>query len=384
MATIIYNGNFEWSNGKTTATLTNEGYRGFNGKINEYAPGNTAELIGAIVSSSDDNDAVILALNTMFSMNPFFSMSTDTRGWHAYRQALAFLRATKDYKDSATERIVHVVLNKYNMLTAEERTVLIWYGEAISRLINEFDEADIIAFINDSEYDLCGALFERHTVQKYLNKKKLMQYLPPNTPQHLIDWGLSMLDKFPNYAQAIATMIRNGLAQTTMIRYNFSYGTYLHGLPGLFLTYAQRLNIENPNPNGNIINKINQMHLEYEARKEELAAARIAKTKEKLEYSAYGFCVVVPTTRAEYKAEADAQHNCLYNFNYFDDVVNGDTNIAFVRKEDDPETPFVTCQITNSGRIVQFYTKNNYDPKGDDINKFRNEWARHLRETFND
>lgn len=380
---ITYLGNLEWSNGKKTATLTNEGYRGFNGRIAEFAPGNTVALIDAIVASDDSNDAVIEILNTMFSMNPFYSMSSDSAGWRTYYETREYLRSIQNYQGTALERIVHVVMNKYHLDPAQERTIIINHQRAITDLLNEFDESDIIAYINDSEYQLCDALFDRYPVQNYLNNKKLMQYLPPNTPENLISWGLELMNEYPQYDQAIAAMIRNGVAQMTLTRYNFSYNRYLRNIPKLFLDYAQRLNIENPNPNGNMLNKIHQMHLEYEARKEELAAERIAKSKDKLEYRAHGFCVVVPTTRAEYKAEADAQHNCLYNFNYFDDVVNGDTNIAFVRKEDDPETPFVTCQITNNGRIVQFYAKNNYDPKGDDINKFRNEWARHLRETFN-
>lgn len=380
---ITYLGNFKWSNGSKTSELTEEGYRGFNGCIVEYAPGNTSALVNAIVASGENNDDIIEILNTMFSMNPFYSMSSDSAGWRTYCYTRDFLRATKDYKGTALERIVHVVLNKYHLDPAQERSILLYHRRAIQNLLTHFEEAEIIDAINNCKYtQVCDNVFTVDTVTHYLNEKKLMQYLPPNTPENLIEWGLQLVKEHPKYVQAIAAMIRNGVAQMALTKYNF-YGRILAHVPSLFLNLAERLNLENPNPNGNILNKINQMHLEYEAHKEELVAARIAKTKDKLEYRAHGFCVVVPTTRAEYKAEADAQHNCLYNFNYFDDVMNGDTNIAFVRKEDDPETPFITCQINNRGRITQFYTKNNETPIGDDINEFYSEWARHLRQTFN-
>ena len=380
---ITYLGNLKWSNGSKTSELTEEGYRGFNGCIVEYAPGNTSALVNAIVASSENNDDIIEILNTMFSMNPFYSMNSDSAGWRTYCYTRDFLRATKDYEGTALERIVHVVLNKYHLDPAQERSIILYHRRAIQNLLTLFEEAEIIDAINNCKYtEVCDNVFTVDTVTRYLNEKKLMQYLPPNTPENLIEWGLQLVKEYPQYVQAIAAMIRNGVAQMALTKYHF-YGRILTHVPSLFLSLAERLNLENPNPNGNIINKIHQMHLEYEAHKEELAAARIAKTKDKLEYRAHGFCVVVPTTRAEYKAEADAQHNCLYNFNYFDDVMNGDTNIAFVRREDDPETPFITCQINNRGRITQFYAKNNETPIGDDINEFYSEWARHLRETFN-
>lgn len=380
---ITYLGNLKWSNGTKTSELTEEGYRGFNGCITAYAPGNTSALVSAIVASNEEADAIIEILNTMFSMNPFYSMSSDSAGWRAYCNTREFLRSMKNYEGSPIERIVHVVLNKYHLDPAQERSIVVYHRRAIENLLNEFEEAEIIDSINNCKYtQVCDDIFTTRTVTRYLNEKKLMQYLPPNTPENLIEWGLQLIKEYPQYVQAIAAMIRNGVAQMALTRYN-RFGNIFAYAPSLFLDLADRLNLENPNPNGNILNKINQMHLDWQAHRDELAAARIAKTKDKLEYRAHGFCVVVPTTRAEYKAEADAQHNCLYNFNYYDDVINGDTNIAFVRKEDDPETPFVTCQISNHGHIVQFYTKNNDTPRGDNINQFRNEWARHLRQTFN-
>ena len=379
---ITYLGNFKWSNGSKTSELTEEGYRGFNGKIASYAPSNTAELIAAVISSSENNEAAISILSTMFGRSPFFSMSADSNGWFAYRQAIAFLRATKDYKGSTMERIVHVVMNKYHLDNDVERSILTWHGEAIALLVDSFEESDIIACINDSEYELCGSLFATNTVRDYLNKKKLMQYLPPDTPQNLLEWGMNTLQNFPNYAQAIAAMIRNGLAQTVLTQYDFSGSWYLQNIPNMFLKYAQRLNIENPNPNGNILNKINQMHLEYESCKNEIIVKRIKKQAQKMQYHAHGFCVVVPTTKAEFKAEAEAQHNCLYNFNYFDKVIKERTNIAFVRKENDLKTPFITCEIDNTGRIIQFYAKNNETPKGENVDKFRKEWQKYLVQTF--
>ena len=383
---ITYNGNFEWTNstGKI-ARLTDEGYYGFNGKINPCAPGNTAELVNAILNSTNDDNTIVEILNTMFNMNPFYPMQSTSTGYCTYRHAINGIRAMNNYKNTPLERIVHVIMNKWDLPTTEERAIVVAYRDEIESCLAHFEEAEIINYINNCPMGLwlCKEIFSHRKIMSYISFEKLHEYLPPNTPQDLIEWGSDLLIKYPEYPQAIATMIRNGIAQIAKTKYNNTFGRDFTNIPSMFLYYAKLLNIENPNPNGNLLNKIHQMHLEYESRKDEIIAARIKKQAKKMQYHAHGFCVVVPITKAEFKAEADAQNNCLYNFNYFNKVADGRTNIAFVRKDDNPETPFVTCEIDNRGQIVQFYTKNNNTPHGENIAKFRKEWQKHLRETFN-
>lgn len=63
----------------------------------------------------------------------------------------------------------------------------------------------------------------------------------------------------------------------------------------------------------------------------------------------------------EFHAEAEAQHNCVERM-YMQRVAKGITHVVVVRKKDAPDNSLVTCEITNTMEINQYYARYNYTP----------------------
>lgn len=76
------------------------------------------------------------------------------------------------------------------------------------------------------------------------------------------------------------------------------------------------------------------------------------------EFENEDFCIVIPKSVDDFKAEADAQNNCVYTM-YMSKVISGSTNVVFVRRKSDPTKSFITCEVNNSGRICQYLKKHN-------------------------
>ena len=71
-----------------------------------------------------------------------------------------------------------------------------------------------------------------------------------------------------------------------------------------------------------------------------------------------GFIVRYPQTINDFCREAVYMNNCLLT--YVDAIINGDTTILFVRREDDVNTPFITMEIFGN-ELMQAYHRFNQD-----------------------
>lgn len=95
------------------------------------------------------------------------------------------------------------------------------------------------------------------------------------------------------------------------------------------------------------------------------------------------FEIFVPSTVDDFKYEADIQNNCVYTM-YLERVINGTTNIVFVRKKDNPTHPYITCEVDNYGDIRQFYLANNCSVAYNGVEaEFRNAFAEYIRKNWN-
>lgn len=64
--------------------------------------------------------------------------------------------------------------------------------------------------------------------------------------------------------------------------------------------------------------------------------------------------------RAEFHNEAESQHNCVERM-YMERVVEGHTHVVVVRKKENPNNSFITCEVDNRGIIRQYlYRCNNW------------------------
>lgn len=99
------------------------------------------------------------------------------------------------------------------------------------------------------------------------------------------------------------------------------------------------------------------------------------QTNKKLEYENDKFIVIVPTTKDEFVAESERQHNCVYT-EYLPAVIRGTCNIVFVRDKQAQDKSLVTCEI-RKGEIRQYLGQYNRNPDAT-LNAFRKEYQKYL------
>lgn len=96
-------------------------------------------------------------------------------------------------------------------------------------------------------------------------------------------------------------------------------------------------------------------------------------TKDKIyEFSTKDFAVIMPKSPDEVVLEGQLQRHCVSS--YVTKIENGVSCICFLRKKDDMETPFYTCEIYN-GSIFQVKGFQNKYPSEKDVIEFIHKWA---------
>lgn len=101
-----------------------------------------------------------------------------------------------------------------------------------------------------------------------------------------------------------------------------------------------------------------------------------------LAYHDNNFTVVIPNNILDYRQEADRQQNCVYSV-YAPQVARKETQVVFVRKNDDLENSYITCEVGMDGEIIQYLLKYNQKvPAGSDADQFRIKYQNYLNEIF--
>ena len=72
-----------------------------------------------------------------------------------------------------------------------------------------------------------------------------------------------------------------------------------------------------------------------------------------LEFNDDNYCVVIPKGPNDLIEEGNALHHCVGG--YVRSVAEGQTNIVFIRKKDEIDTPFFTVEVSNKGNIEQVH-----------------------------
>ena len=93
------------------------------------------------------------------------------------------------------------------------------------------------------------------------------------------------------------------------------------------------------------------------------------------------FTVLIPTTADEFKKEADYQDNCVFRL-YYPRVKDCSTHVVFIRKKSDINTPYITCEVSNRGDIIQYLTRFNRDVTDDNAKAFKDAYQKFLHEHF--
>lgn len=92
------------------------------------------------------------------------------------------------------------------------------------------------------------------------------------------------------------------------------------------------------------------------------------------------FCIVIPTSPADLKKEGDALHHCVGKMGYDKKMADGRSFIAFLRRPEALNTPFVTLEFNlQNKRLQQCYADHDKKPQ-EDVEAFAQEWAEKVTE----
>lgn len=149
-----------------------------------------------------------------------------------------------------------------------------------------------------------------------------------------------------------------------------------------YVTQCEAMETE-PCFKGNILTLLASTTRLYNQKKDELKAKALHKMAERFEwlgeFSCNGMGVVVFETPEDFATEGAVQHNCVARYGYIDDMAEQKTIICGVRKLDDIDTPFITCEVrlNHAGELVgvtQFYKAYNEHPKEPEVREFLQEF----------
>lgn len=93
------------------------------------------------------------------------------------------------------------------------------------------------------------------------------------------------------------------------------------------------------------------------------------------------FTVLIPTTADEFKKEAGYQQNCVFRL-YYPKVRACSTHVVFIRRKFNIDTPYITCEVTDCGNILQYLTRFNHEVVDDDAKAFKVAYQKFLHEHF--
>lgn len=170
-------------------------------------------------------------------------------------------------------------------------------------------------------------------------------------------------------------MCKNGIS-------SYLYDDYLHALKELELDLNDTKNL--------LPNDFKRMH---DIRIDEAKSKRVIKKAEerkKFEESFYKKCmgytdlqdvgneyqIIIPLHIIDLVNEGESLHHCVGKMGYDTKVIEGKSIIAFVRKRNDPQIPFVTVEYKpKEHKVTQCYADSDTKPS-DDVLKYVAEWER--------
>lgn len=124
----------------------------------------------------------------------------------------------------------------------------------------------------------------------------------------------------------------------------------------------------------------------YKLRKQEFDDRKLnlnyAKHSKAWEFEYGDFIIAIPTCGQDIVTEGQLMHHCVGS--YVDNVVENSTYICFVRRKDNPDVPYITCQVYTNGNIGQYFLAYDRYISSDEDKAFKSAFANHLREVWGD
>lgn len=110
-----------------------------------------------------------------------------------------------------------------------------------------------------------------------------------------------------------------------------------------------------------------------------VAFRRAASGLKCYEYSGDRYCVIIPDVPARLVSEGDALHHCVGKMGYDVKMAEGKSFIAFVRRTDAPDVPYVTAEVDcRTMSLLQLYGDHDSRPS-EDVRRFSEEWEAFIK-----
>ena len=210
---------------------------------------------------------------------------------------------------------------------------------------------------------------------------------------HLTDEIIEMLWNYKNYydnnkTSLVAYYITHGLYDFFNIEPQSVRFSNTSGVSSMFEKIKQyfdlcdKLNVKPQKED--ILRSYVNLRRTYMMNQKELDMAALAKqyaAHPALAFENDTFKVVIPATREDFLKEANAQQNCVYSY-YLPDVIKGKTNVVFIRRKNAIDKSYITCEVTNNGRINQYLAFSNSRVNDADAIEFQREYADHLSKNW--
>lgn len=104
------------------------------------------------------------------------------------------------------------------------------------------------------------------------------------------------------------------------------------------------------------------------------------EVKEKYEFAAEGYRMIMPETPVEIVQEGYALHHCAGSSErYFNRIENRETFIGFLRREQEPGVPFYTIEFEPGGTIRQNRSYYDEEPGIEEIRGFLKLWQKEIK-----
>lgn len=254
-------------------------------------------------------------------------------------------------------------------------------------------DVSTIKFINNHFKKFTKALKENPemTMEEFYltyNKNMWLEKNKIKVNEHLTEELIDELYKYRNHFN-----INNRLSYVVLylsrglrdffddVRYEYEYNRIFDKLRRYF-EYCEALGIE-PTKDDFFRSFINVYRM-YVIKKREIDSKKIKEQYKKypmLEFENEIFTVVIPKTTEDFFNEAQAQQNCVYSM-YLSKVIQGTTNVVFIRRKDNIEKSLITCEVSNNGNIIQYLKKYNNDNLNEDETEFKKLYKTHLSNTW--
>lgn len=100
----------------------------------------------------------------------------------------------------------------------------------------------------------------------------------------------------------------------------------------------------------------------------------------KYAFSDETYTIRVPEHLVEIVMEGRALHHCVANTDrYFDRIASHETYVCFLRKNEEPETPYYTIEVEPGGTIRQHRGYLDEEPEIDQVKPFLRKWQQEIR-----